>query len=167
VLKRVKETVTVHNTTPGKIHFTFHVPSTRLATIECDPHELVLLKVTHLFCLSLFVVLVLQSLNCFFFFLNVLVGYTFFVKFEVVLVFTTKKNTFVILTIILKGKSASVDIYLTVVCTTTLQDFIRVEMQPMALCAFLIVAGKSDVSFEIDHKEIEVKKRRKETRENN
>jgi hypothetical protein len=49
-----------------------------------------------------------------------------------------------------------VDVWLTVVCTTTLQEFIRIEMQPLGLTAFLFVVGKSDVSFEIDHKEIEV-----------
>jgi tRNA A-37 threonylcarbamoyl transferase component Bud32 len=60
---------------------------------------------------------------------------------------------------VLKGKSATLDVFLTFVCTTTLQEAIRVEMEPLGLTLFLWVMAQSSVSFELDAKEIEFEER--------
>ncbi len=55
-----------------------------------------------------------------------------------------------------KGKSAILDVYLTFVCTTTLQEVVRVQMEPLGLTVFLWVVAQSSLSFELDAKEIEI-----------
>ena len=55
-----------------------------------------------------------------------------------------------------KGKSQEVSISVSFLCTTTLQKYVRLELQPLGVNAFVWLTGQSDVSFELDANEIEV-----------
>jgi hypothetical protein len=53
-----------------------------------------------------------------------------------------------------KGKSQVVEVCITFFCTTTLQDYVCIQMQPLGVNLFVFLSAQSDMSFELDAKEI-------------